>query len=417
MKLRAIIAAAVVLAGCQGGKEAQEVISTINTVNQHWQSEHELVTDGFPFHPYSNNSPFWHNAAYHTGNMEVARLADEFGLSGEAYDTQLKYSYDWAVAAHWMGATSTDPSEWRKFYGETPEHVLFGDWQICFQTYADLSRIYDDPAMIARAREVMEYEMSTDAVDYWHWADGIYMVMPVMTKLYMATGNSMYLRKMMQYWRYAKDLMYDNDEHLFYRDGKYVYPAHSTDSGIKDFWSRGNGWVLAALAKTQRDLAQIDATLTKTPEAISADAASGATALADHRSLVATAQKEFQRTFVEMSAALKASQQEGGYWTRSLLDAEQAPGYETSGTAFFCFGLFWGINNDVLPEEEYLGTAQASWSYLHDIALQEDGSIGYVQPIGERAIPGQVVDRESTANFGVGAFLHAACEYYRFLRN
>ena len=46
--------------------------------------------------------------------------------------------------------------------------------------------------------------------------------------------------------------------------------------------------------------------------------------------------------------------------------------------------------------------------------MQPKGKIGIVQPIGERAIPGQVVDRNSTANFGVGAFLLAACEMVRF---
>jgi hypothetical protein len=48
-------------------------------------------------------------------------------------------------------------------------------------------------------------------------------------------------------------------------------------------------------------------------------------------------------------------------------------------------------------------------------ALQKDGSIGYVQPVGERAIPGQVVDQNSTSNFGTGAFLLAASEMYRLL--
>jgi unsaturated rhamnogalacturonyl hydrolase len=38
-----------------------------------------------------------------------------------------------------------------------------------------------------------------------------------------------------------------------------------------------------------------------------------------------------------------------------------------------------------------------------------------VQPIGERAIPGQRVDQESTAPFGVGAFLLAAAEMSRFV--
>ena len=40
--------------------------------------------------------------------------------------------------------------------------------------------------------------------------------------------------------------------------------------------------------------------------------------------------------------------------------------------------------------------------------------MGYVQPIGERAVQEQVVDQNSEANFGVGAFLLAACEYYRY---
>jgi hypothetical protein len=54
---------------------------------------------------------------------------------------------------------------------------------------------------------------------------------------------------------------------------------------------------------------------------------------------------------------------------------------------------------------------------LSTVALQADGRVGYVQPIGERAIPGQVVDANSTSNFGVGAFLLAACEMVRYIDN
>lgn len=53
--------------------------------------------------------------------------------------------------------------------------------------------------------------------------------------------------------------------------------------------------------------------------------------------------------------------------------------------------------------------------YLSETVLQSNGKLGYVQPIGERAIPGQVVDANSTANFGVGAFLLAAAEMYRLV--
>jgi unsaturated rhamnogalacturonyl hydrolase len=63
----------------------------------------------------------------------------------------------------------------------------------------------------------------------------------------------------------------------------------------------------------------------------------------------------------------------------------------------------------------YLGSALKGWKYLSDVALQADGKVGYVQPIGEKAIPGQVVDANSTSNFGVGAFLLAGSEMYRSL--
>ena len=40
-----------------------------------------------------------------------------------------------------------------------------------------------------------------------------------------------------------------------------------------------------------------------------------------------------------------------------------------------------------------------------------------MQPIGDRAIAGQFLDQHSQADFGVGAFLLASCEYVRYLAN
>ena len=54
---------------------------------------------------------------------------------------------------------------------------------------------------------------------------------------------------------------------------------------------------------------------------------------------------------------------------------------------------------------------------ITETAVQADGKVGYVQPIGERAIPGQTVDANSQANFGVGAVLLTACEYDKYLAN
>lgn len=63
----------------------------------------------------------------------------------------------------------------------------------------------------------------------------------------------------------------------------------------------------------------------------------------------------------------------------------------------------------------YEPTVTKAWEYLSTVVLQPEGKIGYGQPIGEKAVPRQVVDAGSTANFGVGVFLLAACEMVRFL--
>lgn len=349
-------------------KESRKVRDIIDRVNDHWQATNKAEA-----------TSFWHVAAYHTGNMEA------YNLTGNP--RWLKYSEDWAEHNQWKGAKGTDRSKWKyRNYGESQDHVLFGDWQICFQTYADLYNILPDDKRIKRAREVMEYQIATPDDDYWWWADGLYMVMPVMTKLYKITGNGKYLDKLHDYFMYADSIMFDNEAGLYYRDAKYVYPKHESANGKKDFWARGDGWVLAGLAKVLKDLP------------------------ADYRH-----REVFENRYRQLADAVVASQQPGGYWSRSMLDEGHAPGYETSGTAFFTYGLLWGVNNGCLTDPKYLEAALKGWEYLSSKALQKDGRIGYVQPIGEKAIPGQVVDRNSTADFGTGAFLLAACEYVRYL--
>lgn len=372
--MKTIICALLSLVFCLGTSsciaqqpKAEDVIGIINKVNNYWQESH-------PRHERS----FWDNAAYHTGNMEA------FFLTGNP--EYYAYSEAWAVHNEWKGAKSANKADWKYSYGESDEYVLFGDYQVCFQVYADLYNVKPDSQKIARAREVMEYQMSTDKNDYWWWSDGLYMAMPVMTKMYKLTNNPLYLAKMHEYWTYANSIMYDAEAGLYYRDAKYVYPKHKSVNGKKDFWARGDGWVLAALAKVLKDLPETDR----------------------HR-------QEYVDRFQTMAKAVAACRQPEGYWTRSMLDSEHAPGPETSGTAFFTYGLLWGMNNGLLDKETYQPVVMKAWNYLTTVALQPNGRIGYVQPIGEKAIPGQVVDANSTSNFGVGAFLLASCEMVRFL--
>jgi unsaturated rhamnogalacturonyl hydrolase len=351
------------------GARKAEVLAVLRRANDYWQR---------------NNTPalwsFWDVAAYHTGNMEA------YFLTGDS--AYRAYSTAWATHNDWNSARSDVKAEWKYSYGETADHVMFGDWQVCFQTYVDLYTLdtVKDPHKIARAREVLEYQMSTPNDDYWWWVDGLYMVMPVMTKLYKVTGDKRYLDKLHDYFVFADKLMFDQEAGLYYRDAKYLYPKHKSANGGKDFWSRGDGWVFAAFAKVLADLPP------------------------DHPSHAL-----FVDRYQRMAKALKRAQQPQGYWSRGLLDPAQAPGPESSGTAFFTYGYLWGMNHGYLEHAEYAPVVKRSWAFLSQEALQANGMLGYVQPIGERAIPGQVVDKNSTASFGVGAFLLAAAELVRLL--
>ena len=342
-------------------------IEMITMVNDYWQQNHKPEVRSF-----------WDEAAYHTGNMEAYKLL------GNA--RWLAYSDAWARYNLWQGAREKDPSKWKYAnYGEGQDYVLFGDWQICFQTYLDIYEMQPDDYKIARALEVMDYEVRQPQNDFWWWADALYMVMPVFTKLYKATGDVKYLDKLTANYKWSDSLMFDPDQHLYFRDAKYIYPKAKTRNGGKDFWARGDGWVLAGLAKVLTDMPR------------------------DYKD-----RPFFENRFRQLAAAVASCQQPEGYWTRSMLDKDHAEGPETSGTAFFCYGLLWGMNNGLLSPSQYETTMERAWDYLTKKALQPSGAVGFVQPIGERAIPGQQLSEANEANFGVGAFLLAACEHLRY---
>ena len=171
----------------------QEAIKVLRLVNNYWQANNPVP-----------GSSFWDNAAYHVGNMEAYKVT-----KNKKY---LLYSQAWAQQNEWKGAQGNNKAKWKYSYGEGGDFALFGDNQICFQVYADLYQINKNPKYIARAREVMEYQMSTNVNDYWWWADGLFMVMPVMTKYYHITKNELYLTKLYDYFQYANSIMYDANE-------------------------------------------------------------------------------------------------------------------------------------------------------------------------------------------------------------
>ena len=347
-------------------RTAGEVIAFADSVALKYHADHREPVDAW-----------WANSVYHIGNIELYKVSRDPRL--------LQYSLQWARHNQFMGATEPDPRRWR-FREPLPFHVfvLAGEWQVCFQVYADLANITGDSSMCRRALEVYDFQTKTQNVNYWNWEDALFMAMPSMAKIYRRTHNPALVTKMKEYFDYFDSKMFDATSGLYYRDTTYLYPKYKSKSGMKDFWSRGNGWVLAAFARVMRELDSTDCEI-------------------------------YRERFCSMARAIKGLQTEVGYFNTSLLDAQHAKGRESSGTSLFLYGLCCGVNDGIINDAEYAPVIEKAWRFLSEIAVQPDYTVGYVYDMPEKQMTRYVANPRTTTNYGTGCFLLAASEYARYL--
>ena len=146
------------------------------------------------------------------------------------------------------------------------------------------------------------------------------MAPTVWAKMANVTGKEKYLDFMYQEYKFTTDYLYDKEEDLYFRDSNYF--TRKEANGEKVFWGRGNGWVFAGLPIIIREL----------PSKY------------EHKDYFVTIYKE-------MAAKILSLQSSDGFWHASLLDPASYPNPEMSATAFFVFGMAWGINNGYLDRE------------------------------------------------------------------
>lgn len=267
------------------------------------------------------------------------------------------------------------------------------DLCIC-QTYVDLYRIEKKQEMIQPFIDTLNaffsrpYPANGIKVQKWWWCDALFMEPPALVKLGVTLDNPEYLKYNDKHFKDCYNLLYDRKEHLFTRDLMYVIKGDQTDrreaNGQNIFWSRGNGWVLAGLALILKELPA------NYPE-----------------------RPFYEELFMEMSAKLISIQQPDGLWRCSLLDPDSYPGGETSGSGFFCYGLAWGINSGLLDKKTYLPAVEKTWIALNG-CVNEEGRVGWVQPIGDN--PLKNFSKDSWEVYGTGAFLLAASEINQLKR-
>jgi unsaturated rhamnogalacturonyl hydrolase len=267
-----------------------------------------------------------------------------------------------------------------------------GDNQCCGQTYIDLYIIDPtDKTKIRDIKECIDNMMLTDKIDDWYWIDALQMAMPVFARLGWLFKDDKYYQRMFRMYLNTKleqgvTGLYSMNGHLWWRDKDFL-PPYREPNGEDCFWSRGNGWVVAAIVRSMEFL--------------------------PHNSVY---YKEFRKTIREMFSALVKVQRNDGFWNVSLHDPDNYGGREVTGTALFTYGMAWGINNGIISRKKYLPVINKAWSALVTESLHPDGFLGYVQGTGKEPKDSQPVGYDIVPNFedfGLGCFLLAGSEVYK----
>jgi len=328
----------------------------------------QRVADWQLANPSTNPATGWIPAAGDAGFMALA------GISGDA-------KYRDAMLA--MGGTNN----WKlgaQLY-DADDHCIGQTWAELYFLYRENKMIapmrdkFD--AILAKPSEVQSLEFTkpqSRARENWSWCDSLFMGPPTWVRLYAATDDPRYLGFAVTNWWRTTDYLYDKDEHLYFRDSTFFKKREA--NGKKVFWSRGNGWVMAGLVRVLQYLPM------------------------NHPD-----RPRFEQLFKDMAGKILACQQPDGLWRASLLDPASYPAKETSGSGFFTYALAWGVNQGLLDRAKFEPAIQKAWTALVD-CVDTDGKLTHVQPVGSDP---KKFKEDSTAPYGVGAFLLAGSEVYR----
>jgi rhamnogalacturonyl hydrolase YesR len=288
------------------------------------------------------------------------------------------YAFDWADYHQWQVAY--------KDYKTTN-----ADNQCCGQTYLELYNLVPAANKLAPIKACLDYSIQTGNTHYWTWIDAIQMAMPIYAQIGNLTGNASYWTYMDRSYRYTRDTidgtgLFNPVDGLWWRDKNFNTP-YVNKNGKKVYWSRGNGWVYAALVRV---LSQLPAS-------------------APHF-------RDYLNDYLNMSSSLIACQREDGFWNPSLVDPNEYGGKETSGTALFTYGLCWGLNQGYLARDSFLLPARKAWAAISREAIHNNGFIGWSQGTGDDPSDGQPLSYDKVPNFedfGAGCVLLAAAESYK----
>jgi unsaturated rhamnogalacturonyl hydrolase len=313
----------------------------------------------------SRQSNIWTRAVYYEGLLNLYAVDPK-----PAYKD---YALAWGNAHSWQlrnnDSTTTN-----------------ADNQCAGQVYIDLYHLDGgkDAVRIAAIQTSIDGMVSGKVTNAWTWIDAIQMAMPVLARFGVLHPTGGYFDAAYALYSHPKKTLalYNTSDHLWWRDTPWK--GQKTPAGKDVYWSRGNGWVFAALVRTLDLLPATHA----------------------HRA-------EYTQDFKDMAAALRTLQREDGFWNPSLGDPTHFGGPESSGTGLFLYGMAWGVRTGVLDEATYAPVIVRAWQALADTAVQANGFVGYMQSTGDDPSDGQPLTATKQPDFedyGVGCVLLGGSE-------
>lgn len=353
--------------------------------------------------------------------LAVARKANNYFMEKYADPTlptnvkRIRPSSLWTRAVYYeglMALNDVDPQQryidytdcWAAFHKWTPRNgnnTCDADDQCCGQTYLQRYMQSGGEEKLANMKENMLHQMVTpntvkggngSLYGWWTWIDAIQMAMPAYFQMSKITGDRKFLEHAMNMYIWSRDTLagglFNTKEGLWWRDKDYVPPYQEPD-GQQCYWSRGNGWVYAALVRCMDLVSPKDKVY-----------------------------KKLKKDFLLMSAGLLKCQREDGFWNPSLTSTNYAM-KETSGTALFLYGMSWGIRNGLLKAKDYRPACDKAWTAMVNDAVHKDGFLGWMQGTGKDPSAGQPLSYDKVPDFedyGTGCFLLGAAEYYKLLK-
>jgi rhamnogalacturonyl hydrolase YesR len=263
------------------------------------------------------------------------------GWDGGSYLTGIMGLYQTTKEQKYLDSATA----WGNQNNWTPHNgvnTTVGDDQCCEQTYCEVYALNPTTAnskmiQTVQANLVNEFDkVRTAHTSVWTWCDLCYMSPPAIARFATVSNQPRFLDTMDLCWWGASKMMYDSTRHLWYRGTNFI--GQKTSNGNPIFWSCGDAWVLGGMARVFPYMPKTYPTRAK-----------------------------WEKQFVDVCTAVKAQQGSTlypGLWTTSLLDHQQWPDPETSGSAFFCFAMMWGVNNGMLDSTAFLPCIKKAWTGL-----------------------------------------------------